>query len=196
MTLAQGTDAIESERLILRRITPQDLDFYTQIQADPDVARYIATGKPRTAEESRIWMSAVLAGYASSGLGQLAVVRKADGVLVGRCGLSDSALAQSHPPDTVRKGWFFRAQAPDGTELEAVPELGYTFARAHWGLGYASEAAGRVHAYARETLGPSTIMSAIHPDNRASIRVACKLGARMVGQVEMSGQTFDRYDWP
>ncbi|HEX4847205.1 MAG TPA: GNAT family N-acetyltransferase [Novosphingobium sp.] len=196
MTLASGTDKLESERLVLRRITRDDLPFYSRIQADPDVARYIATGKPRSAEESLGWLEAVLASYASVGLGQLAVVRKADGVLVGRCGLSDSVVETDPAPGAVRRGWFFRAQAPEDVGTEPVPELGYTFAREHWGHGYASEAAACVHAYARAVLPVGKIMSVIHPDNHASVGVVRKYGVRLVEKIEMSTQQFDRYDWP
>jgi hypothetical protein len=35
MTLERGTDRIESERLILRRITEDDLEFFARLHADP-----------------------------------------------------------------------------------------------------------------------------------------------------------------
>ncbi|MEQ1499282.1 MAG: GNAT family N-acetyltransferase [Novosphingobium sp.] len=196
MTLASGTDAIETKRLVLRRITPDDLDFYTCIQADPDVARYIATGKPRSPQESRDWLMAVLASYADAALGQLAVLRKSDGVLVGRCGLSDAVVEAAPVPGAVRKGWFFRAQAPADVQLEQVPELGYTFAKEHWGKGYASEAAGCVYNYARSALRLGKIMSVIDADNHASLAVARKFGVTFFEQIELSGHAFDRYDWP
>jgi ribosomal-protein-alanine N-acetyltransferase len=196
MTLQAGTEAIESDRLVLRRITPDDLDFYTRIQADPDVARFIATGRPRSRQESRDWLAAILASYAESALGQLAVERKSDGVLVGRCGLSDAVVEVHCAPDTVRKGWFFRAEAPSGVALEPVPELGYTFAKEHWGKGYASEAAGCIFNYVRSTLKLGKIMSVIDADNVASLAVARKFGVSFSEQIELSGHAFDRYDWP
>jgi len=196
MTLLSGTSSIETERLRLRRITAGDLDFYTRIQADPDVARYIATGKPRSAQESRDWLAAILDSYASSGLGQLAVERKSDGVLIGRCGLSDAVVEADPAPGTVRKGWFFRAQAPAGLELEQVPELGYTFDKQYWGQGYASEAAGCIFDYARSTLKLPKVMSVIDADNHASLGVARKFGVEFTDQVELSGHAFERYDWP
>lgn len=196
MTLAPGTDTIESERLVLRRITQDDLDFYTRIQADPDVARYIATGKPRSPEESRDWLAAILASYAESSLGQLAVLRKSDGVLVGRCGLSDAVVEATPASGAIRNGWFFRAQAPVGVQLELVPELGYTFAKEHWGQGYAAEAAGCVFGYVRSALNFGKIMSVIDAENHASLAVARKFGVQFSEQIALSGHAFDRYDWP
>ena len=196
MTLRSGTSSIETERLVLRRITMDDLDFYTRIQADPDVARYIATGKPRSPQESRDWLAAVLESYAASQLGQLAVERKSDGALIGRCGLSDAVVEAAPAPGALRKGWFFSAQAPKGLNLEQVPELGYTFDKQYWGQGYASEAAGCVFQYVRGERKLGKIMSVIDADNHASLGVARKFGVQLSEQIELSGHAFDRYDWP
>src|SRR5690349_14979510 len=96
MTLAHGTDRIESPRLVLRRIAPDDLPFFTRIHAIPDVVRYTGHGRPRSVEETEAWLRSTLKGYEELELGQLAVVRKADGVLLGRCGLSD-LVVDAHP---------------------------------------------------------------------------------------------------
>ena len=194
--MAAGKNSIESERLVLQRITQDDLDFYTRIQADPDVARYIGSGKPRSPQESCDWLAAVLAGYADAELDQLAVRRKSDGMLVGRCGLSDAVVEAAPAPGAVRKGWFFRAQAPAEVALEQVPELGFTLAKEHWGQGYASEAAGCVFRYVRSERKLGKIMSVIDVDNHASLAVARKFGVEFFEQVELSGHAFDRYDWP
>lgn len=68
MTLARGTDRIESARLVLRRISAGDLDFLTRIHADPDVARYLGHGRPRSSEESLAWLRLTLASYEDFGL--------------------------------------------------------------------------------------------------------------------------------
>lgn len=196
MTLARGTDQIETERLVLRRIEQADLGVFTAIHADPDVARYIAHGRPRSPAETAAWLDATLASYAESGLGQLAVIAKHDQRLVGRCGLSDAAFECAPCRDGPRRGWFFRTHCPTEIAVEAIPELGYTFARDNWGQGFASEAAGAVYTYARTVLGLGSISSVIHADNHASLRVAAKYGVTFTELVEMSGQTFRRYAWP
>ncbi len=77
MTLPHGTDRLESPRLVLRRIAPDDLPFFARIHALPEVAQYLyAGGRPRTAEESAAWLQSVLASYEQLALGYLAVVRK------------------------------------------------------------------------------------------------------------------------
>ena len=59
MTLASGTDRIESERLLLRRITRDDYDFFVRLHATLEVRRYIGNGQPQSAEESRAWVERV-----------------------------------------------------------------------------------------------------------------------------------------
>jgi RimJ/RimL family protein N-acetyltransferase len=196
MTLARGTDQIESERLILRRITPDDLAFYTRIHGDPSVSRYLGNGRPRTAEESSAWLDLVLSNYADLGLGALAVVRKSDGALIGRCGLNDLAIEAEPAVGAVPKAWFGRRTAPAGVKLVYEQELGYTFDPNAWGAGYASEAARRVFAYAKEVLRLPRIISLIHPQNVRSQRVAGRFGVQIETPVELQATVFERYRWP
>jgi RimJ/RimL family protein N-acetyltransferase len=59
MTLVPDTDGIESERLLLRRITRDDYDFFARLHATPEVRRYLGNGQPQSAEESRAWVERV-----------------------------------------------------------------------------------------------------------------------------------------
>ena len=195
MTLAPGTDRIESERLLLRRITRDDYAFFARLHATPDVVRYIMNGQPRSAEESRAWVERV-ATYPRSNLGFLAVVRKSDGRLIGRCGLSDLVVDAKAAPGTIPRGWFERAQAPTDVELLETPDLGYTFDPASWGHGYATEAARCVFDHARAHLPWRRIVSVIHPDNVRSLRVAERSGLRRDGRVEIMEQPMEQYVWP
>src|ERR1044072_6432534 len=114
MTLARATDRIESPRLVLRRITPADLPFFTRIHAVPDVVRYTGHGRPCTAEETLAWLLSTLASYEDLELGQLAVLRKADGALLGRYGLIHLVIETEPSSNAVASGWFGRALAPAG----------------------------------------------------------------------------------
>jgi len=196
MTLPSGADRIESERLVLRRITRDDYDFFARIHAMPEVRRYIGNGRPHSAEESRAWIERMLATYESLNLGQLAVVRKSDGQLIGRCGLSDLVVEANAAPGTIPRGWFQRAQVPARIELIHALDLGYTFDPASWGHGYATEAARCVFDYARVNLRWSRIVSVIHPDNARSLRVAERCGLRSEGQVELMRGVLVQYVWP
>ncbi len=69
---------------------------------------------------------------------------------------------------------------------EGEPELGYWIARAHWGRGYATEAAGAVLRIAR-TLGHRRVVAGHFTDNPASGKVLRKLGFVPTGR---NGQRF------
>jgi RimJ/RimL family protein N-acetyltransferase len=107
VTLPHGTERLESARLVLRRIAPEDLPFFTRIHALPEVARYLYPGgRPRTPDETTAWLQATLASYEQLALGYLAVLRKADGALIGRCGLMEMVVESAAPEHGIRRGWF------------------------------------------------------------------------------------------
>ena len=150
MTLAHGTDRLESARLMLRRVVPDDLPFFTRIHALSEVAEHLyPEGRPRTPEETATWLQYTLASYKQLALGYLAVARKKDGALIGRCGLMDLVVESAASEHGIRRGWFGREGAPAGVALTFECELGYTFDPAVWGQGYATEAARCVRDYAR-----------------------------------------------
>ncbi len=197
MTLAHGTDRLESARLVLRRIGPGDLPFFTRIHALPEVAQHLYPGgRPRSPEETAAWLQAIIASYEELALGSLAVLRKADGALIGRCGLMDLVVESTAPEHGIRRGWFGRKEVPVGVALTFECELGYTFDPAVWGQGFASEAACCVRDYARDVLRLPYAISAILPENTRSQRVAERSGARAAGQMDAWGLTWDRYVWP
>jgi RimJ/RimL family protein N-acetyltransferase len=137
-----------------------------------------------------------LASYEQLALGYLAVLRKEDGALIGRCGLMDLVVESAAPEHRIHRGWFGREQAPAGVALTFECELGYTFDPAVWGQGFATEAARCVRDYARDVLRLSYAISAILPPNARSRRVAERSGARAAGQMDVVGLTWDRYVWP
>src|SRR6266566_879680 len=195
MTLAHGTDRLESARLALRRVAPDDLPFFTRIHSLPEVAQYLCV-RPRSPEETAAWLHGTLASYEQRALGHLAIVRKQDGALIGRCGLTTLVVETAAPERGMRRGWFGREGAPAGVALTFECELGYTFDPAVWGQGFASEAARCVRDYARDVLRLSYAISAILPQNARSRRVAERSGARAAGQMDVVGLMWDRYVWP
>ena len=128
------------------------------------------------------------ASYEEFSLGHLAVQRKADGALIGRCGLTELVVETATPEHGLRKGWFGRERAPVGLSLTFECELGYTFDPAASGQGFATEAARCVRDYARDVLRLSYAVSAILPHNTRSRRVAERLGAQPAGQMDVTGR--------
>ena len=142
---------LESERLILRAYRPEDFDFYASLTGDPEVMRYIAEPAPRPMAFR--FFCAAFGHWAVRGHGMWVLEEKLTGSLIGHAGLPH---------------W----------EGSAGMEVGYALARSAWGQGYATEAATRVLRYAHEAMNARGVLSVIHPDNAASIRVVEKMGAR------------------
>jgi [ribosomal protein S5]-alanine N-acetyltransferase len=195
VTLRPGTEVLETERLVLRRMRAADFAFFTRIQADPEVALYIGHGRPRTNDESLVWLNATVLSYERQGLGQLAVERRSDGVLLGRCGLSPLLIEVDAGSRGAPRCWWSREEAPQNARVSFERELGWTFGREHWGHGYAGEAARSVLAYAWEVLSAPRVVSIVQRENLRSHRVAERLGAVKGGAVELAGKIMDLYSW-
>src|SRR5438552_6123909 len=104
MTLAHGTDRLESARLVLRRITPDDRPFFTRLHALPEVAQHLyPEGRPRSPEETAAFVRYTLASYEQLALGYLAVLRKDNGALIGRCGIMDFVVEAVTPEHGIRR---------------------------------------------------------------------------------------------
>ena len=196
MSLLASDTSLETERLLLRRITPEDLPFYVRIHADPEVARYLAHGNPRYLDETTAWLDSLLGAYRDLQMGQLAVLRKSDGSLVGRCGVSHLEVEDELQPDGTRFAHYYPSRAPTGMPHAKQQELGYTFDRLAWGNGYAREAAKAVWQYTVSRRAGVELVSLIHPDNARSIRLATSFGAARVDRLNCFGRPFDRYTWP
>lgn len=186
--------ALETKRLGLRPFTWGDLDFLTELNADPDVARYIGYGVPRTREETCDMLERVLTAYEEDDVGHLAVCLRATGALIGRCGLSLIEVEAEPAPGRPPQWFWFRGSAPKAMPVADEIEIGYTFAKAHWGLGYATESATAVRDFAFQSRGVERLVAAIFPGNLGSKNVARKLGLKRTGHITAFGLPAERHE--
>lgn len=194
MTLLPDNASIIIERLCLRRFTPGDLEFLVALHSSEVVTRYIGHGRPRPREETIVWLDTVLRMYDQHGLGQWAVVRQSDGQLIGRCG--PWALQLERASSTaLPRAWFYDSVAPADCDVTTVAEIGYTFAEAHWGQGYAREAVHAVVEHLHVTTPELEKVSLIHPDNVRSSHLIARFATRREGWVECLGQRVHLYRW-
>ncbi|MGB2954045.1 MAG: GNAT family N-acetyltransferase [Gaiellaceae bacterium] len=154
---------LETERLLLRLPEPTDVDAFAPFFADPEVVRYTG-GKTRTRRETGEILRRMGEHWDRHGCGLFVVVQKEDERPIGRVGIliwdGDS--------------WTHAlARAPRG---RVEHEIGWTFGRAYWGQGFATEAAVTVRDWALDGLGLPRLISLIQQGNDASVRVALKLG--------------------
>jgi ribosomal-protein-alanine N-acetyltransferase len=157
---------LETERLFLRHFHIADGEAMDRVFGDPDVMKF-GSG-PKNPEWVREWLHRCLEDYHKLwGFGLWAVVEKNTRTTMGFCGLS-------YFPDVGGK-----------PEIE----IGYRLAKAHWGHGYATEAARAVRDHAWTVLCLRRVISLIDPRNTASIRVAQKVGMQYEKDVLFKGYT-------
>jgi ribosomal-protein-alanine N-acetyltransferase len=138
---------LETPRLILRRLRPDDVDAIFAVIGDPVAMQYY----PRTfaRQDAEEWMERNLRRYEEHGHGLYAVVLKSTGSMIGDCGLVMQQI-----------------------EGKPLLEVGYHLRRDQWGKGYATEAARGCMEHAFRALGADKVISLIRPENVPSQRVA------------------------
>ncbi len=158
---------LETERLILRELTMEDLDALHEILSDPETMRHYPA--PFTRERSRQWIQWNLENYHTYGFGLWAVVLKATGHLIGDCGIT--------------------MQPIDG---RMEPEIGYHIHKELTGNGYGTEAARACRDYAFNQLALPAVYSYMKWTNLASQRVAVKNGMRLIAEIPDEKNTYTR----
>ncbi|HEV7506842.1 MAG TPA: GNAT family N-acetyltransferase [Thermoanaerobaculia bacterium] len=156
---------LETERLRLRPFRPSDINDYAALNADPEVLRYLSCGGPWERERAWRHMAFLLGHWHLVGAGMWALESRETAAFVGMVGFA-------HP-----EGW-------------AGFELAWTLVRRWWGHGYATEGALAALAYAFITLKKDRVISLIHPENQASIRVAERLGETLQGHSDLKGNDY------
>ena len=146
--------------------TPQDAEALYDLFADEEVMEGLGREPVSAVEDVRAMIEGMIRSWRTEGLGPFIFETAAtDQQVVGQAGLMIF--------DT--RGWTPSTWAKAGSH--AQPELGWAVIRAHWGHGYATEAAMAIRDWARESRSIRGVVSLITPDNVRSQRVAEKLGA-------------------
>jgi RimJ/RimL family protein N-acetyltransferase len=165
---APGEVVLETDRLVLRRFTRDDVDALVELDSDPEVTHFITNGAATPREEVEddilprfLWYYATYPGY-----GFWAVTEKATGEFIG---------------------WFHLRPNPDHP-IPDEPELGYRLRRAAWGRGYATEGSRALVDRAFAELGARRVFAETMAVNVASRRVMEKVGMRLVREFHA--------DWP
>lgn len=161
MITANGK-VIETDRLILRRLSTGDAEFILELLNEPSFLRFIGDKGVRTIEDARDYiLNGPVDMYNRLGFGLYLTELKKDGVPIGICGL-------------IKRD-----------SLEDV-DIGFAFLPKFWAKGYAYEAASAVMAYGKNVLGFKRIVAITSPDNDASGRLLEKLGMRFERMIRLS----------
>lgn len=159
---ASTLKVLETDRLILRRLSAEDAGFILRLLNEPSWIRFIGNKGVRSLEDARNY---ILKGpvdmYARLGFGLYLVELKEAGLPIGICGL-------------IKRD-----------SLKDV-DIGFAFLPEFWGQGYAYESAAAVIEYGRNALGLKRIVAITSVDNESSIKLLEKLGLRFEGVVKLS----------
>ena len=152
----------ETPRLKLVEVTDRDFDLIFLLTGNEKVMKFFP--KVLNYEETQQMVQKILHQYTKYGYCFWKVLLKPGDQFVGIAGLLHQEI--DNEPET---------------------EISYRMLPEHWKKGYATEAAKACKQYAETKLGKKRLISLIHPQNDASIRVANKLGAKKTNSVVFSG---------
>ena len=156
---------LETERLVLRRMTGDDAGFILKLLNEPSFLEYIGDKGVRTLADAHEYIqNGPMASYERFGFGLYLVVLKEGEIPIGMCGLLKR-------------------------ETLADVDVGFAFLPAFWSKGYAYESASAVMAYGRSALGIGRIVAITAPDNESSIRLLEKMGLKFERQMALSEDT-------
>jgi RimJ/RimL family protein N-acetyltransferase len=152
---------LRTDRLLLVPLADEHLELEVELDADPEVMRYL-TGRARTRDEVTATHALRMARADKvDGLGYWMAFRRADDEFAGLMML---------PP----------AHGPDQPDDPAVAELGYRLVRRHWRQGFAGEASRALLRHAFDTVGQHRVIAQTMAVNAASRAVMAAVGLRYV----------------
>lgn len=158
---------LRTDRLTLLPLADEHLELEVELDADPEVLRYL-WGRARTRDE-------VIASHAE----RMALGRRVDGL--------GYWMAFRHTGEkAVAAGEFVGlmmlppAHGPDQPDDPTIAELGYRIVRSRWRQGYASEASVELLRHAFEDVGMRQVIAQTMSVNTGSRAVLAKVGLRYV----------------
>jgi len=152
---------LETDRLLLRKITLNDSEFIIELLNDPSFIKNIGDKEVRTVQDAhRYILEGPAASYKKNGFGLYLVILKETAKPIGVCGL-------------IKR-----------YNLENV-DVGFAFLPAFRGKGYAFESALAVVEYGRTKFKLKKIVGVTNPDNTSSIAVLEKIGLNFEKMIKM-----------
>jgi len=164
---------LQTDRLTLRLLTMDDIDFIYHHFRDPQVTQYLMD-EPPVADyaESRAIINFFLEPECKE-QNRWGIIRKADGRLIGTCGYHHWEKS------------YFRA------------EIGYDLSPDCWGQGYMTEALRAMIRNGFENLGLNRMDAMVYINNHRSLRLVKKLGFKQEGLLRdyffLDGKFYDHY---
>lgn len=150
--------SLVTPRTLLRRWQETDLDAFAEVNAQPEVMRWIRDGRVLDRAGTAERLAAFQRHWDEHGFGLYALILRQTGELAGFTGLAVPTFLP---------------------EILPAVEIGWRLGRRHWGQGLATEAARAVVQHARDNLGLERLVSIHQVGNDASARVMTKIGMHL-----------------
>ena len=150
---------LETERLILRNLTPEDYQAVFKWCGDPDVARYMVYPVYTRAEDVKAWLETLDPDNPDDY--DAGIVLKSTGELIGSGGI------------------YYDSE-------EDLWTIGYNLRRDQWGNGYAVEMIRGLIGLAESRRGVRGIIGSFANENSRSRRVMEKLGMTFLEDVTLT----------
>ncbi len=150
---------IETERLLLRKVTLDDAPDLLVNTSDPEIARYTTWEPYDSIEEARRFLGSVISNYERGEPANWGLELRESGRFIGMCGFMQDFWEPEY----------------------ACASLGYAIGREHWGKGLTTEAVRAAIAFGFEHLTLNRIEARCVAENTASERVMQKAGMSYEG---------------
>jgi ribosomal-protein-alanine N-acetyltransferase len=147
------TPTLETRRLCLAVPSNDEIDALVRLWGDPDVTRYLPTGRPVPEDRARAGWESFIRHWEEHGFGPWSLFLKADDTWVGYCGLRHLG---------------------DGEDVELL----YAIDKRWWGRNFTTEAARVAVDDGFRRVGLDRIIAVALPANIASIQVMKNVGMR------------------
>jgi len=158
---------IETKRLILREILPEDEDGFYELDSNAEVHRFLGSKPSDSIEQTREAIQFIRQQYIDNGVGRLAIIEKSSNHFIGWTGLK---LVKELTNNHIN---FY--------------DLGYRLIQQAWGKGYATESAIASLQYGFEDLNLTEINAMADSLNVNSQNTLKKVGFDFVEPFESNG---------
>jgi RimJ/RimL family protein N-acetyltransferase len=150
---------LKTERIGFSKWTKEDTGLAMSLWGEKDVTRYLCAAGIFSKQDVINRLSLEIENDARFHIQYWPIFSLTGGEFLGCCGLR-----------------------PHGMDKD-IFELGFHLKSAHWGKGYATEAAGAVIHYAFDTLMAANLVAGHHPQNEGSGKVLAKVNFHRTGEI-------------
>jgi ribosomal-protein-alanine N-acetyltransferase len=164
---------IETQRLLIREIRDEDENGLFELDADPEVHRYLGNNPITTREQAREIIQFLHQQYQENGIGRWAVIEKISGNFIGWTGLK---LITEKTNDHIN-----------------YYDMGYRLIRKYWGKGYATETAKAILKYGFDSLQLNEMYAIANIKNDASNTILKKVGLQALQTFNYKGEEHNWY---